>query len=554
MPRSSNPLTRQQKLFKMNAILPLDANNLDVEEAISRLFVYLRTNGRQITRTDKPIFTQATEDAETPKAVVSALLAAGVDQIKGIDDADRRELITSWLESHFALMARRGKSKGGEYRMSGLRPLHFNVIKLFNPLVKRQDRYLSDFLYNVVREDAVLYTNTDSLLKQFFGLGVRFYGDNDLRIDETKLMELANKDRLDIELLFLLRLTDPFSVDKFSPRKEDTVAPHHFICPEQIELLRKDLQLLFLYRDFVPRRELINYMTTLVVFHSALYLFQVIKITNHAVQTHQLPSARGDCPLIGEARTHVPFALDLVCDLTNGHDATVKELSESCFINFFKEVEQYFRSGYTLKKLEEFAETYLTSEQRRQTGHEYLRLLLEGYRNHADLNGYFNRDIHAVFEASRDEETGEPDEDIRRIIDVSNQRKLDKLDTFVELLLHFQYGTLREQHRKLIAGLCAIDQERGFLAGKGRVRRRFIFGNELLEVLIQLAVLRQRQSDGQFETRPIPIRDFVDWLAGRYGLLIDRLSLDGNDIESEQVNRALANNFEELKTRLRQLG
>ena len=37
-------------------------------------------------------------------------------------------------------------------------------------------------------------------------------------------------------------------------------------------------------------------------------------------------------------------------------------------------------------------------------------------------------------------------------------------------------------------------------------------------------------------------------------LLIDRLSLDGNDIESEQVNRALANNFEELKTRLRQLG
>ena len=61
------------------------------------------------------------------------------------------------------------------------------------------------------------------------------------------------------------------------------------------------------------------------------------------------------------------------------------------------------------------------------------------------------------------------------------------------------------------------------LVGKGRVKRRFVIGNELLEVLIQLAVLRERRSDGRFETRPVQIRDFVDWLAGRYGLLIDRL-------------------------------
>ena len=255
-----NFLSRQQKLFKMNAILPLDANNLDVEEAISRLFVYLRTNGRQITRTDKLVFTQQTEDAETPKAVISALIESGESQIKGIEDPDRQELLTVWLESHFALMARRGKTRGGDYRMSGLRPLHFNVIKLFNPLVKRQDRYLSDFLYNVVADDPVLYTNPDSLLRQFFGLGIRFYGDNDLRIDEPKLVELAAQNWLDIELLFLLRLTEPFPVDKFSSRKEDTVTPHSFLCPEQIELLRRDLQLLFLYKDFVPRRELINYV------------------------------------------------------------------------------------------------------------------------------------------------------------------------------------------------------------------------------------------------------------------------------------------------------
>lgn len=268
---SKSLLTRQQKLFKMDALLPLDANNLDVEETISRLFVYLRTGGRQITRTNKPVFTQEGEDAETPRAVVNALLAHQDHKISGITDEDRRELISAWLESHFALMARRGKSKGGDYRMSGLRPLHFNVIKLFNPQVKRQDRYLSDFLFNVFQNDEVLYTNPDSLFKQFFGLGVKFFGDNDLRVDEQKLSELAKADRLDIELLFLLRLTEPFEVDKFSPRKEDTVTGHSFLCSEQIELLRRDLQLLFMYREFIPRRELINYMTTLMIFHVALY-------------------------------------------------------------------------------------------------------------------------------------------------------------------------------------------------------------------------------------------------------------------------------------------
>lgn len=547
------PLSRQQKLFKMDALLPLDANNLDVDEAVARLLVYLRTNGRQIRKTFKPPFLDETPDAETPKAVIAALLDDGSAQIQGLDDPTRRELLTNWLESHFALMSRRGKAAGGDYRMGGLRPLHFNVIKLFNPKVKRQDRYLSDWLYSVVHDDPLLYARPDSLFRRFFGSGVKFFGESDMRTDETALKALAGEGRLDIELLFLLRLTEPFDVDKFGTRAQDQVIVHSFICPEQVELMREDLGLLFLYKDQIPRRELINYMTTLMVFHAALYLFQVIKIANQAVAQGQLPPSRGTCPKAGESRHHAPFELTLFCDLANGHDPTVKALSETCYQDLFKEVEGYFRAGFTLKKLEEFAASYLTPAQKKQTGKDYVGLLLEAFRDHQDLNGYFNRDINDVIQAARDPDSEEDDADIARIIEVCNQRKLDRLDTFVEILLHFQYGTLREQHRKLIAGLCGIDQERGFLAGKGRVKRRFVLGNELLEVLIQLAVLRERQSDNRFETHPIQIQDFVDWLAGRYGLLIDRLGPDAA-AESEQVNRALARNSGALKTRLRQLG
>jgi hypothetical protein len=240
--------------------------------------------------------------------------------------------------------------------------------------------------------------------------------------------------------------------------------------------------------------------------------------------------------------------------MTSGHDPVIKDLSERCHMELFKEIELYFRCAYFMKKLEEFSQSYLTEEQRNQSGKQYIDFLLKGFRNHSDLNGYFNRDIQAVIENGKDPGSGDLDEDVQRIVDVCNNRGLNRLETFVEILVHFQYGTLREQHRKLIAGLCGIDQERGFLAGKGRVKRRFVLGNELLEVLIQLAVLEQRRSDGKFQTRPIPIRQFVDWLAGRYGLLIDRLRLLQDLPEEERVNRALSKNYDTLKTRLRQLG
>jgi hypothetical protein len=449
-------------------------------------------------------------------------------------------------------MSRRGKAKGGSYRMSGLRPLHFMVIKLFNPRVKRQDRYLSDFFYNSLKNDPTLSTNSDSLLKQFFGVGVRNHGDNDYRIHEPELQKLAQDHKLDVELLFLLRLLEPFETDKYSTKKDDQVPEFDFLCPEQIELLRQDLKLLFLYKDCIPRRELINYMTTLMVFHAALYFYQIVRICNSMVEKGKLPTARGNAPAPGEPRSHTPFQLDFFCDMTGGHDDRVDDLSKQRFIEHFKEIEQYFRSAYLMKKLEEFAGSYLSQDQRKQGGKSYIELLLTGYLKHKDLDGYFARDISAIQEASKDSETNEVNPEIDRIIQVSNKRGLNRLQTFVEILYHSQYGTLREQHRKLLARLCGSESDRGFMAGRGRTKRKYVIGNELLEVLIQLAVLECRASDGKWQTRPIPIRRFTDWLRERYGLLID--TLGPNCEESEVNNRALATNFEAFKTRLRQLG
>lgn len=545
-------LSRQQKLFKMDNLYPIDANNVDVEEALSRLFIYLRTSGRQITRTDKQIFISDDPDAETPKIILDVALDENKSHFLGVDDDQRKALMTSWFESHFALMVRRGKAKGGEYRLSGLRPLHFGVIKLFNPRVKRQDRYLSDFYYNALKDDPELTTNPDSLLRQFFGVGVKNYGESDFKIDEQALSEMAGKKQLDIELLFLLRILEPYEADMHGTKQQDNVPPFSFLCPEQIELMRQDLKLLFLYKNHIPRRELINYMSTLMVFHAAQYFYQTVRIANHMVKTCNFPPARGDVPKPGDPRSHTPFALDFFCDMTQGHSSVVDDLSKRRFIEHFNEIEQYFRSAYIMKKLEEFAGPYLTPQQKSLRGRDYVGLLLKAYKKHPDQDGYFARDIQTIRENGRDQETGEYNREVERVIDICNQRGLTKLETFVEILYHFQYTTLREQHRKLLAGLCGSDLDRGFMAGRGRTRRKYVVGNELLEVFIQLAVLGQRTSDGKWQSQPITIQKFIDWLEGRYGILIDRLGPGSND--DEQINRALAANLDALKNRLRQLG
>lgn len=549
---ATTQLTRQQKLFKMDSLYPVDANNIDVEEAISRLFIYLRTGGRQISRTDKPVFTSDDPDAETPKLVMDIALDVNKERFLGVDDDVRKTLLTSWFESHFALMSRRGKAKGGEYRMSGLRPLHFGVIKLFNPQVKRQDRYLSDFYYNALKDDPELTTNPDSLLKQFFGVGVKGHGACDYKIDEQALSQMADKKQLDIELLFLLRVLEPYETDIYGTRPQDNVPAFSFLCPEQIELLRQDLKLLFLYKQHIPRRELINYMSTLMVFHAAQYFYQTVGIANHMVKHGTLPPARGPVSKPGEPRSHAPIEMGFFCDMTQGHSIKTDDLSKRCFIEHFKDIEQYFRSAYFMRKLEEFASSYLTMEQKKLRGHEYIDLLLKGFKTHPSQDGFFAHEIISIRENGKDEETGEYNQDVERIIEVCNQRGLSKLETFVEILYHFQYTTLREQHRKLLAGLCGSDLDRGFMAGRGRTRRKYVIGNELLEMLIQLAVLGKRASDGKWQSRPITIQEFVDWLRGRYGILIDRLGPGATD--DEQTNRALAANLEALKTRLRQLG
>jgi hypothetical protein len=196
---------------------------------------------------------------------------------------------------------------------------------------------------------------------------------------------------------------------------------------------------------------------------------------------------------------------------------------------------RYFRAHYKLKKLDEFATTF--------PGYTGSIEELVSFMNHKDLNGYFRTKLGEVTQV---EDGEEQDQEIQAILEL----KLDPLDTFVEILYQKTFKSRSRNHKALMASLCGLNREDGFLYGGRGKRRKYVLGNQLLELLVQLAVVGVSR-DGQFITRPITITEFVAWLRQRYGILIDTT---GEQNDSPEVSRALEANYSALKDRLRQLG
>ena len=141
--------------------------------------------------------------------------------------------------------------RAGKERIANLKPIHMSTIKLLDPRIRSQDRDLSLFLYNIFR-DTDLIIGASSLLLPYLTKGTTPFGDHDLKLSE------AQAGTLDVETLFLLRLLENFRADLPDNRKK--VPPHTFLCPAQQQLLINDTARLLVYKDVIPRRELIQYL------------------------------------------------------------------------------------------------------------------------------------------------------------------------------------------------------------------------------------------------------------------------------------------------------
>lgn len=365
--------------------------------------------------------------------------------------------------------------------------------------------------------------------------GTKRFGEYNLIVDEEKF------NHLDIETQFLLRLLDGFNIDK--PAQNGNLVPDYkFICEAHKKQFLFDTLKLLIYKESIPRRELFNYITILFNFHTALFAIKSFRQINSLVDKQKYRCV--NCKTIQSDKDlpklcNCDFHPDIFVDLTLGQDKLCDALSKKSLESHYNEMYHYFKSHYKLVKLSEFARTEGNASPTVDQ--------LGGYLAHPKADSFFS---YKLAEIINDDDLKD-DPDVLAIL----KMEIPAIDKYVEILCNDKsnWKNLVARHKKLMAGLCNLNREDGFLQGGRGKQRKYVFGNLLLEVMVQLCVVDYDVVNGHLTplTRQIPIVTFIEWLKNRYGIYINEWP-DGSD--SPETAKALNNNYNALKDRLRQLG
>jgi hypothetical protein len=133
---------------------------------------------------------------------------------------------------------------------------------------------------------------------------------------------------------------------------------------------------------------------------------------------------------------------------------------------------------------------------------------------------------------------------------------LPAFDTYIEVIMAHRGDFHRRYFVQCLDSLLMKNRP-GALIAQPRVKnapRRFILDSRLLEVLLQIAVLRPGGVVG-YHTEPLRIEEVLSFLRERYRLYIDRLPPgDGFSAPSIQDRVALRENVVAFTARLREIG
>jgi hypothetical protein len=165
----------------------------------------------------------------------------------------------------------------------------------------------------------------------------------------------------------------------------------------------------------------------------------------------------------------------------------------------------------------------------------------------------FKAALKQLVQLNSDDEQLPPE--VQAILDAG----LTSFDALVEVVTH-----VRQKHHMsyLVQMMDKLFQKNtpfgALVQGRSTANpRRWHLGGRLLEVFVQLSVLRFDERDGRkhFFTEPVLIEDFLRWVEHRYGFVIAPASIPGGrqPITLDE-HRAFRENVRALKDRLREIG
>ena len=355
---------------------------------------------------------------------------------------------------------------------------------------------------------------------------------------------------LDLETLTVLKLVE--GIDSLHPSNEK-VTEEPPPCIGQARVLCDDIQRLLAYQSVVPRAVMMEYLKAILGLHMALYTLRLARQLTGWIRAHEPHSSCLACPVHGalsEPFAECPFGMSMVVDMGSDHRSRMAQLAQESASSEYGRLLDLIKALFTMNQLLRFAREH------RETGvaerpEAVLRFLRE---SHADFDAEFRVRLRQLRATSEDDDAGLTAEETA-ILDAP----LPGFEAFVELITH-----VRQKHHVvyLTEWMDKLVQKNGpfgaMVQGKSKANpRRWQLGGRLLEVLVQLAVLRREGSDGGRElfTEPVLVEDLLTWLEARYGFVIGAPKCSGakGPVTMEE-NRAFRENVRAFKARLREIG
>lgn len=469
-----------------------DPKSVDLERVLINLFLLLRCNGtRPATRG------RAKQSIE--KIEHHATELAKMEGVAGF--TENTAIAKAWLESDIFDVVNRGKPTQA---IASLRPLHLNAHKIRVPKHCRSYN-VEDALYAMLSfgEKQVLQD-----LKTYLDLG------RDANTDRYD-----GKTKLDIETLTVLKLVQ--DLPPIVPSHSDQVAAHKPTCIGQARLLCDDVQRLLAYQHVVPRPVMIEYLKIFGL-HVGLYTLRLSRQLTGWLSEKKAHPACLDCPVRGNKPNpfaECPYQQSFVVDMgSDYHDRMAQMAQESATAEYGRLID-LIKSLFSMNQLMRFARDNRISDAPDQAP----ELLA---KSGPLLEQYFTVRLGDLRRKNEtDDQSLSPEEEA--IYDSG----LPSFDVFIELVTHVRQKHHIKYMTEMMDKVLQKNTEHGALIqGKSKNnQRRWHLGGRLLEVFVQLSVLRWRDESTKrvFYTEPVLVDDFLQWMEARYGFVIANPTMPG---------------------------
>jgi hypothetical protein len=526
------PLQKKDREFRLTKISYLDFKLLEMDRVLTGLFERLEHSGLPSVFKDKRELTvqQFVDD-----------ICEAKDKFIGFDS--NRDVVARWVETHLMDIVNRGRANEV---VAGPRPLHGYTYRFRNPKHSR-DYGAAQHLYQMLAhargnsgQHAIQH------LKSFF-----FDGFN--RVTR----ELDSSALTDIETATLLHFLSQRKDTANTKEGGDRYPP---MCVGSADLMADDVQRLLLYREFMPRAVMVDYMKLLLSFHLGLYHLRLLKLLPAWERLKKADSLCNPaaCPMKPrealEPQGDCPYKLGMFLDLTGNAASAVAQRAVQSAESYLRRIPGFIRSYFVGRKLDEFGEFQMARGKIPHPDSKSLSLSedfsLLGPQHDGEREKYFNGRLQDLLESLRDDEGG-----LDAQTEAISKLGLTDFETYIEIIVA-QRGDF---HRKyLIQCFDSVLQQNkpGALLAQPRARnapRRFVLESRLLEVLLQIAVLQV--SPTGYHTGEMRIDALMRFLRERYGLYIDEFPPgEGFGAPTIDDRQALRANLQAFTARLREIG